>query len=576
MAPPAAPEPPVSSLPRSGAPLRLFLFLVVLAATAPLVGVGLFLSASFVDLERGRSVDRVAEIAYALSLAVDRDLSRGRSFDGAPGGLPPSLAAAVDLPEGWFASVIDDRAIIRARSHRPEDFVGTSAGPVLRAHLQRGRGVAETTDLEGRPSVTAFARSPESGWASVVWVPKAILDAPSRRLIGGGVAVAALGLALSAAAAFLAAALIARPTRRAAIAAAGLGTGEIPEMPPTRIREINLLAGALYRAAATIAARERELKASTERATRVIESIQDGFMVLDARWRVTFLSPRAEAILAPLRRRERILGRTVRTALPEAIRTPFAASALRAARSGAMTATEGYFAPLDAWFDMRAYPAQEGLTILFLDITERKHGEERQRLLMRELDHRAKNALNVVQSVVQLTRAETIEDFTTAVRGRVEALARAHALLADNAWLGADLEALVAAGVAPFLVGGCVTATIEGPRTTVAPEIVQSLGMIVHELGTNAGKYGAFSRSGGRVAVSWAWRDGALAFAWRESGGPEASPPERGGFGTAMIRRIVETQLGGAFVCRWGAEGLACDITVARPFVAPGTMRIPA
>ncbi|SBV90891.1 hypothetical protein KL86APRO_10057 [uncultured Alphaproteobacteria bacterium] len=576
MAAPAAPEPTETVLPRRGAPLRLFLFLVVLAAVAPLVGAGLFLSASFVDLERGRSVDRVAEIAYALSLAVDRDLSRGRSFDGAPGGLPPGLAAAVDLPEGWFASVIDDRTIIRARSHRPEDFVGTPAGPVLRAHLQRGRGVVETTDLEGRPSVTAFARSPESGWASVVWVPKAVLDAPSRRLIGGGVAVAALGLALSAAAAFLAAALIARPTRRAAIAAAGLGTGEIPEMPPTRIREINLLAGALRRAATTVAARERELKASTERATRVIESIQDGFMVLDARWRVTFLSPRAEAILAPLRRRERILGRTVRAALPEAIRTPFAESALRAARSGAMTAMEGYFAPLDAWFDMRAYPAQEGLTILFLDITERKRGEERQRLLMRELDHRAKNALNVVQSVVQLTRAETIEDFTAAVRGRVEALARTHALLADNAWLGADLEALVAAGLAPFLVGGGVSATIEGPRTTVAPEVVQSLGMIVHELATNAGKYGAFSRPGGCVAVSWTWRDGALSLAWRESGGPEARPPERGGFGTAMIRRIVETQLGGTFVCRWAKAGLACDITVARPFVAPGAMRIPA
>lgn len=557
------------SRPQRGAPLWLFLFILVLAAVAPLISAGVFLSASFVKLERDRNLDRVGELAYALSLAVDRDLSRRRSFD-ATSGLPAGLTEAVDLPEGWFAAVTDDRFVIRARSHRPQDFVGTPMGPVLREHLKRGRGVVETTDLEGRPSVTGFARSGETGWASVVWVPKAVLDEPSRRLVGGGIAVGALGLALSAAAAFLAAGLIARPTHRAAAAAASLGAGETPSMPPTPIAEINQLSGALQRAGQVISARERALKASTERATRVIDSIQDGFMVLDARWRVTFLSARAEKILAPLRSRHDILGRPIRRALPEAVGTAFAAGARRAARDGRMAAVEGYFAPLDAWFDMRAYPAQEGLTILFLDISERKRGEERQRLLMRELDHRAKNALNVVQSVVQLTRADTIDDFTAAVRGRVAALARTHTLLAENAWHGADLEALIAAELAPYLGDGGATATIAGPRVAIAPEAVQSVGMIVHELATNAGKCGAFSLPGGLVAVSWSWRQNLLAISWRETGGPPVRPPARRGFGTTMIERIVGSQLGGAFDCRWPEEGFACEITMSRPLVTPG------
>lgn len=553
-----------------GAPLWLFLFLLVLAAVAPLVGAGVFLSASFVTLERDRSIDRVAELAYALSLAVDRDLSRGHGFE-SKGALPKSLSDTVELPKGWFASVLDTGGVIRARSHRPEEFIGTEIGATLREHLKRGRGVAETTDREGRPSVTAFMRSPDTGWATVVWVPKATLDAPWRRLVGGGLAVSALGLALSAGAALLAAALIARPTRRAVAAAARLGEGGNPAMPPTRIREINLLGGALLRAGQVISTRERDLKASTERANRIVESIQDGFMVLDAAWRITFLSPRGEEIVAPLGRTG-LLGRVLWEAFPEVLGTVFEDSLRRAARERAMTAVEGYFPPLEGWFDVRAYPSAEGLSILFLDITERKRGEERQRLLMRELDHRAKNALNVVQSVVQLTRADTIDDFTAAVRGRVEALARTHALLADNAWHGADLETLVAAELASHIAGGGA-ATIEGPRVAIAPEVVQSIGMIVHELATNADKHGAFSRPGGHVAVSWAWQAEGLALSWRETGGPAARTPDRNGFGTIMVDRIVETQLGGRLSRRWEAEGLAAEITIARPFVTPGERR---
>ncbi len=572
MALPAAPEPSQAPTTTRGAPLWLFLFLLVLAAVVPLVGAGVFLSASFVSLERERNLARVAEIAFALSLAVDRDLSRGDSF-AAKDGLPARLTGSVELPAGWFAAVVDGDAVIRARSHRPQDFVGTSVGPLLKSLLTRGNGVAETVDLEGRASVTAFRRSPDTGWSGVVWVPKAVLDAPSRRLVGGGMLVSALGLALSAGAALLAAALIARPTRRALAAAARVGQGERPPMPPTRIREINLLGDALVRAAETISARERDLKASTERATRIIESIQDGFMVLDADWRVTFLSPRGEEIVAPLRARDAILGVSLWEAFPEVLGTVFEDGLRRAARERAMTAVEGYFPPLDGWFDVRAYPSAEGLSILFLDISERKRGEERQRLLMRELDHRAKNALNVVQSVVHLTRAETIAEFTAAVRGRVEALARAHALLADNAWSGADLGELLTAELAPFRVDDPAAFSLEGPRVAIAPEVVQSVGIVLHELATNAGKYGAFARPGGRVAISWAWRDGDLVLSWRESGGPAVREPDRRGFGTAMVARIVETQLDGRFDCRWDPDGLTCDIAIARPFAMPGIER---
>jgi PAS domain S-box-containing protein len=202
------------------------------------------------------------------------------------------------------------------------------------------------------------------------------------------------------------------------------------------------------------------------------------------------------------------------------------------------------------------------------DISERIAAEQRHALLVRELDHRAKNALAVVQAAVKLTRADDVCTFAKAVEGRVAALARAHTLLAAGHWLGADLPVLFKEELAAFLNNN----PCEGPRVeldgapvTLAPTAAQALSMLVHELATNATKHGALSVPNGHVSVSWRLdrTAGKLRMKWEESGGPPiADEPARRGFGTRVIETTVRNQLGGTLSRTWVATGLVCEIEV--------------
>jgi PAS domain S-box-containing protein len=196
------------------------------------------------------------------------------------------------------------------------------------------------------------------------------------------------------------------------------------------------------------------------------------------------------------------------------------------------------------------------------DVTARKAAEERQSLLAREVDHRAKNALAVVQTMLRLTRAEDIPGFARAVEGRVSALARAQTLLADVSWDGADLRALLEGELAPFLTGQRVV--LDGPSVLLPPGVAQPIAMAAHELATNAAKHGALSAPGGQVAVGWTLRAGReLRLRWTESGGPPvAGPPGRRGFGSRVLEGTVARQLGGAVRLDWRPAGLACEMEV--------------
>ncbi|HEX3218939.1 MAG TPA: sensor histidine kinase, partial [Candidatus Limnocylindria bacterium] len=172
-------------------------------------------------------------------------------------------------------------------------------------------------------------------------------------------------------------------------------------------------------------------------------------------------------------------------------------------------------------------------------------------LLLREVDHRAKNALAVVQSVLTLTRTEDPADFKKAVMGRIAAMALAHTLLARERWHGADLRALLAEELAAYRGGGGLESAVQfdGPLVGLAPDAAQPVAMAIHELATNAAKYGALSVPGGRVAISWSRdpKEGGLVLVWRERGGPPVTaPPERRGFGTSLIQSTVVRQLQGS------------------------------
>ncbi len=200
-----------------------------------------------------------------------------------------------------------------------------------------------------------------------------------------------------------------------------------------------------------------------------------------------------------------------------------------------------------------------GVTI---DITERKQAEEHHALLAREVDHRAKNTLAVVQSIVRLTRANSVKAYVAAVEGRIRALSRAHTLLAQSRWQGAELRRLVEEELAPYRAGDADKIETGGPDASLEPAAAQTIAIALHELATNAAKHGALSTMFGRVRVRWELVDGRLLLHWTEMGGPPVQHPTERGFGTKVITASIESQLDGEALFDWREEGLRCTLSI--------------
>ena len=198
-----------------------------------------------------------------------------------------------------------------------------------------------------------------------------------------------------------------------------------------------------------------------------------------------------------------------------------------------------------------------GVTV---DITERKRAEERQNLLAREVDHRAKNALALAQSIVRLTRGETVKAYIKAVEGRISALARVHTILSLSSWQGAEIGKLVDEELAPYAIGDQIT--LRGTDIQLEPATAQTLALALHELVTNSAKYGALSTLSGHLSLKWGIEGGVLELVWEEKGGPRVEKPAARGFGTRSVIASIESQLGGQAEFNWRSEGLICRLSV--------------
>ncbi len=207
-----------------------------------------------------------------------------------------------------------------------------------------------------------------------------------------------------------------------------------------------------------------------------------------------------------------------------------------------------------------------GVTI---DITERKRAEQRQNLLSREVDHRGKNALALVQSIVRLTRADSVGDYSKAVEGRIAALARVHTILSLSSWEGAELSGLIDEELAPFATKEA-RVVAAGPKVQLEPSTAQTLALALHELATNAAKYGALSSLSGRISLTWKLVDDSLELEWNEYAGPKVETPSSRGFGTRSVIASIETQLGGRAIFDWRPEGLCCQLSV--PLAEPSDL----
>jgi PAS domain S-box-containing protein len=196
-----------------------------------------------------------------------------------------------------------------------------------------------------------------------------------------------------------------------------------------------------------------------------------------------------------------------------------------------------------------------------MDITDRKGAEERQAFLAREVDHRARNVLAVVQSMLRLTKAETTEAYVAAVEGRISALSRAHMLLSECRWEGADLRRLVDEELEPYRNADASAVIVEGAVLLLDSRRAQTVALVLHELATNAAKHGALVLSSGRIRLGWRQEGSFLVLEWSESGGPAVHCPSSRGYGMRVISASIE-QLGGEVKFDWQLEGLRCVLSL--------------
>jgi PAS domain S-box-containing protein len=226
------------------------------------------------------------------------------------------------------------------------------------------------------------------------------------------------------------------------------------------------------------------------------------------------------------------------------------------------------------WHDLHIEPLRNetneivGLICASVDVTERKEGEAHLRLLLRELTHRSKNLLAVIQAMARQTanHAGSTDAFLKQFGSRLQALAASHDLLVRESWYGASLGELIRSQLSSYLDGNSVQVSIEGPAIALKPEAAQNLGLALHELAINAAKFGALSVPTGRVSITWIRResavDNAVELDWREQLGPKVKARRKKGFGTMVIERNLARALDAKVSMDFDPDGLHCHIVI--------------
>jgi PAS domain S-box-containing protein len=273
----------------------------------------------------------------------------------------------------------------------------------------------------------------------------------------------------------------------------------------------------------------------------VLESVSEGFYALDTDWRFVVWNRAAEAYFGG--KREQVLGRRIWDLFPQGRGTPFEGFCQAAMKDGRSTTfeTRSELRP-DRVVELKIVPMRGGgVAVTLTDVTERREGEARQRLLVNELNHRVKNVLATVQAIAtqSLRGEEVASSARERFQARLMALARANDVLVAEDWRGAALAAVAADAARPHGAGERIT--LEGPPVHLSPQAATALALGLHELATNAAKYGALSAPEGSVALSWTLAGKPprrrLELSWRERGGPPVRAPAKVGFGTRLLQR---------------------------------------
>ncbi len=221
------------------------------------------------------------------------------------------------------------------------------------------------------------------------------------------------------------------------------------------------------------------------------------------------------------------------------------------------------------WYDVKIDPWRNddggviGVNCVSVDITDRRQTTEHLRVLLRELAHRSKNLMAVIQSIASQTArgVPSVDQFVTRFSGRLQSLARAHDIITEEEWRGATLHELARAQVNLYADWPSSRVSVSGPHIFLSPNAAQHLGLALHELATNAIRYGALSGRGGRVEISWdrreRGREREIVFCWKERGGPPVSTPGATSFGRLMLEQIVPASVSGTAELRFDPDGVS-------------------
>ena len=340
---------------------------------------------------------------------------------------------------------------------------------------------------------------------------------------------------------------------------------------------------ALRRSISKIGLLNAHLRAGEAKFRELLESAPDAIVIVDREDRITLVNAESERLFGYPR--GELVGASVESLMPLEHRTEHKGKVdafIAEPRNRHMGARRGLHGLRK---DGSAFPIETNLSLLtgadgpqvcsvIRDISERRAAEERQVLLIHELNHRVKNTLATVQAIAAQTLRATPDPaaFKAAMMTRLAALAQSHDLLTRNDWAGAHLHDLVAEQLRAYETGAPRRIALTGPELMLPPRTALSLGMALSELATNAAKYGALSVKEGEVEVGWELTPGppaALRLVWRERAGPPVSRPSQYGFGTRLIEQGLAHELGGSAHLEFRPEGLVCEIRFPVPPKAP-------
>ena len=488
------------------------------------------------------------------------------------------------LATGATMSLVDGDGVLLARAPPAPDLIGQRVreAEFTRAMLTRREGVLEGTGLDGSQRMFGFAPLLASAdLFAVVGLPLTEAYRQADGLFWRQTLLTTLAFALAAILALYSGEVwIRRPIAALQDAMGRMKRGE-PSVHartgPGSSPELRELATYFNDMAAALERRQAALEDGEARFRAVVETAADGIVTINQRGIIQFVNSEAERLFGY--RRDELIGRNVSLLMAEDDRAHHDGYLDRYLRTGVAKIIgvgrevtgrrkDGSAVPLFLSIGEFTLDGERFFTGILRDVTDRKRWEEHQLLLMGEIDHRAKNLLAAIQAMILLTRpsARSVDAYADTLTGRLHAMARAHDLLAREKWSGASLHDLIRNEFAAYVGEGSSAVEIAGEDVVLRPRAAQTLSLALHELTTNAAKYGALSVADGRVAIRTAIETTpagrTLVLGWTEAGGPEVRPPERRGFGSLMIERSIGHELDGDASLEFDRDGVRCVFRV--------------